>query len=61
MAVEVALALDRTGTHSIRVTKIPSTTRDTERGLDLRKIVLISVTFHENKYLDQPPLMGRGY
>ena len=42
MAVVVATsARDSIGAQTIRPTKIPRTTRDTETGLDLRNVILI--------------------
>lgn len=34
--------------------KIPNTTREVNRGLDLRNVILMSVTFHQNEFLAHP-------
>jgi hypothetical protein len=51
MVLDGAWACDSNGPQTIMPTKILNTTREVKRGLDLRNVVLMSVTFHQNECL----------
>jgi hypothetical protein len=53
-AVDATWARDSNGAQTIMPAKILNTTREVKRGLDLRNVVLISVTFPQNECLDHP-------
>ena len=52
MAVVGACALDSNGPPIIMPTKIASAESDVKRNLDLRNVVLMSLPFIKNKFLD---------
>ena len=58
--VDGTWACDRNGPQTIMPTKRLNTTREVKSELDLRNVVLMSVTFHQNECWTTP-FMGRDY
>jgi hypothetical protein len=54
MAVAGTWAWESIGPQTIMPTNIPNTTREVISELDLRNVVLMSVTFHQNECLAHP-------
>ena len=52
-------ALDNKGAQTRMPTQIANATRDVKRVLDLRNVVLMSVTFHRNIYHGPPVAYGQ--
>ena len=50
--VDGALARESNGPQTIMPAKIPSTSRDVNNELELRNVILMSVTFHQDKVPD---------